>query len=52
MHHRSLAARAGGLAAALAAGLTAPLALAQSEIRIAHVYPGRSKPMASRRRQG
>lgn len=38
MHHRSLAARAGGLAAALAAGLTAPLALAQSEIRIAHVY--------------
>ena len=38
MHHRSLAARAGGLAAALAAALTAPLALAQSEIRIAHVY--------------
>lgn len=38
MHHRSLTARAGGLAAALAAGLTAPLALAQSEIRIAHVY--------------
>ncbi|WP_312129772.1 substrate-binding domain-containing protein [Diaphorobacter nitroreducens] len=38
MHHRSLVARAGGLAAALAAALTAPLALAQSEIRIAHVY--------------
>ena len=38
MHHRSLAARAGGLAAALAAALTAQLALAQSEIRIAHVY--------------
>ena len=38
MHHRSLAARAGGLAAALAAALTAPAALAQSEIRIAHVY--------------
>ncbi len=38
MHHRSLAARAGGLVAALAAALTAPLALAQSEIRIAHVY--------------
>ncbi len=38
MHHRSLVARAGGMAAALAAALTAPLALAQSEIRIAHVY--------------